>query len=223
MNNLANIFSKDRVAIFNDAVIAIAITLLVLEVRPQLSGALTNNDVWLEMRRLLPALLSLTFSFWTISRLWIGNLQFFKAIRVMDLTTLQYNLLFLFIIALLPFSSEVLASTHLMAATASIYGGTVAIASLVEAAMWNRLLHSELREVGTSELAVFYRVLQYEVSGLIFAISIPLAFISPYISVAVWITLGFTRLFNERSAESIRKFEDHFTHRRTRAQTLRDV
>ncbi len=211
-------FSKERVAAFGDAVIAIAITLLVLDIHPDLTNVATNRGVWQELLRLTPNILAFVFSFWVIARLWIGNQLFFQSLATLDMRTLQYYILFLFVIVAIPFPTGLLAASHLMHATIVLYAGTMAVASTIQALMWYRLLTPTYRAANATEYFVFYRVLQYGWSAVVFVISIPLAFIHPYVGIGFWVLFGFTRMFTERSAESLKEFEEVYLRRKSKVE-----
>lgn len=210
------IFNKDRVSIFSDAVIAIAITLLVLDIRPEAGDLTSNHAVWHEVRRLLPNILAFILSFWVISRFWVTNQLFFNATSKLDMRTMQFNTFFLFIVALLPFPTTLLAASHVTQASVIIYAALLALASLTQALMWERLLVADRRTPGTTESAVLYRVEQYSASTLIFIISIGVSYLNVYAAVVFWVLFGFTRLFGERSDESMQRIEKRFVRSRRR-------
>ncbi|MEP6616064.1 MAG: TMEM175 family protein [Ginsengibacter sp.] len=100
-------FQVDRIAFFSDAIIAIAITLLVLEIKIPSVG---QNTSWHDVRtvytnKLLFPLLSLFFSFFIIGRLWMRHHELFEHVINYNRLLIRYNLYFLFSIVLLPVST----------------------------------------------------------------------------------------------------------------------
>src|SRR6266700_1994358 len=100
-------FQVDRIAFFSDAIIAIAITLLVLEIK---IPAIGKNASWNELRtvyskQLIFPLLGMLFSFFMIGRLWIRHHELFEYITSYNNMLIRYNLYFLFSIVLLPVST----------------------------------------------------------------------------------------------------------------------
>ena len=95
-----------RVLAFSDAVFAIAITLLTinLEVRPGLHGAAFVAA----LHQLLPALGAYALSFLILSQLWLAHHRIFGVIARVDDVVLRSNLLFLGLIALMPFPVRLL-------------------------------------------------------------------------------------------------------------------
>ncbi|MEC3952807.1 TMEM175 family protein [Nocardia sp. CDC153] len=95
-----------RVEAFSDGVMAIAITLLVLEIRlPETEG----GDLWHELTGLWPSYLAYAGSFLTVGVIWLCHHRFFARIRTMDGLLHCGNLLLLFAVAFLPFPTAVLA------------------------------------------------------------------------------------------------------------------
>lgn len=98
----------ERLAFFSDAVFAIAITLLVIEIKlPPLAEA---NDVGLlqALGELTPHYVGFFVSFFVIGRFWIGHHQLFGLIKGSDSILVWRNLLFLLTIAFMPFPTAIL-------------------------------------------------------------------------------------------------------------------
>ncbi|WP_158675712.1 TMEM175 family protein [Nocardia stercoris] len=95
-----------RVETFSDGVMAIAITLLVLEIRLPDTG---TGDLFHQLVALWPSYLAYAGSFLTIGVLWLCHHRFFGRIRRMDGLLHTGNLLLLLAVAFLPFPTAVLA------------------------------------------------------------------------------------------------------------------
>ncbi|MGW4249444.1 TMEM175 family protein [Nocardia sp. NPDC004722] len=127
-----------RVEAFSDGVMAIAITLLVLEIRlPETEG----GDLWRELTGLWPSYLAYAGSFLTIGVLWLCHHRFFSRIRRMDGLLHCGNLLLLLAVAFLPFPTTVLAhhledgGSNAKVATA-FYGVVGALQAVAWFVMW---------------------------------------------------------------------------------------
>jgi uncharacterized membrane protein len=97
-------FQIDRIAFFSDAVIAIAITLLTLEVKIPDFGI---NAGWHQIKveygqTLTRQLAALLICFWTIGSLWIRHHELYEYIINIDIKIIKVNLYFLFSIILMP-------------------------------------------------------------------------------------------------------------------------
>ena len=134
--------SKGRLEAFSDGVIAIAITLLVLELgvpRPESPGTLAHKlaEQW-------PSYAAYVVSFVTIGVIWINHHAMLRRVQTVDHSVLIHNLLLLMLIAVLPWTTALLAEylreddgQHLAAA---IYGGSLLAMALSFFAMQRYLL-----------------------------------------------------------------------------------
>ncbi|HEX4525853.1 MAG TPA: TMEM175 family protein [Gaiellaceae bacterium] len=123
----------ERLETFSDGVFAIAATLLILEIQLPGAGSVTH-----ELLRLWPSYLAYTISFLTIGIMWINHHSLFKQIDRVDRTFLAINVVFLMVIAFLPFPTSVLASHlhHDAKAATFFYGLTNVLMAVVFNAVW---------------------------------------------------------------------------------------
>lgn len=98
-------FDKARVISFSDAVFSIAMTLLVLEVViPSYKEIQTGNTLRILQNR-IPSFIGLVVSFMVTALYWIAHMRIIKYVSTIDSKILWYNILLLFFIVLLPFST----------------------------------------------------------------------------------------------------------------------
>jgi len=126
-------FPADRMIIFSDAVMAVAITLLVLDLK--LPEGVTDAQLPSVLQGSLHAFGVYALSFIVIGLLWMGHHEQFSYIRRVDGVMLWLNLFFLMTIGLIPFVTSLL-SDHGTALATSLYAGTLVMTSLLSAAMW---------------------------------------------------------------------------------------
>ena len=114
----------NRLEAFSDGVFAIAITLLVLEIKVPPPGTAFG----MELFRLWPSYLAYVVSFLVIGAIWINHHAMFRHIVRVDDTLLLLNVLHLMLIAFLPFPTAVIAQAFHRGtdepAAAAFYGGT---------------------------------------------------------------------------------------------------
>lgn len=96
-------FQLERLAFFSDAVFAIAITLLIIEVRIPAGTPDTEAGVAQALVDLIPQYIGFLVSFFVIGRFWIGHHRVFGRLSRIDDTLVARNLLFLMTIAFMPF------------------------------------------------------------------------------------------------------------------------
>ena len=96
-------FQLERLAFFSDAVFAIAITLLIIEVRVPAGTPDTERSLAQALVDLIPQYIGFFVSFFVIGRFWIGHHRVFGRLKRIDDTLIWRNLLFLMTIAFMPF------------------------------------------------------------------------------------------------------------------------
>jgi uncharacterized membrane protein len=172
----------DRVVFFSDAVFAIAITLLIvdLKVTGESSRANLHNNIF--------QILGFVISFAVIGIFWLGHHTMFRYIEAFDRPLIVLNLLFLGTIAFLPYPTQLLFSTSNKQETAVIfYAACAAAGGLAEAAIW---LQATRPSRGLAPLVGprFRRnfLLRILPAPAMFLISIPVAFIPPNAVLAVY-------------------------------------
>jgi len=126
----------ERLVFFSDAVFAIAITLLALEIRlPAVEGNLNNADLTAALLGLWPKYLGYGISFLVIGFVWVGHHRKFRYIRDIDSNLLMLNLLLLMTIAFIPFPAAVLSEYGNRTATI-FYALVMALTGLFSTALW---------------------------------------------------------------------------------------
>ena len=108
----------ERLIFFSDAVFAIAITLLALEIQlPVDATSLTNQQLFVSLMSIWPKYLSFFISFMVIGNFWIAHHRRYRFITRYDTRLLLLNLLVLMSIAFIPFPTAVLSENSNRTAT----------------------------------------------------------------------------------------------------------
>jgi uncharacterized membrane protein len=176
----------ERLMFFSDAVFAIAITILVLDIHLPSGVDLASGDQLLSsLLALWPKYLAYLISFLVIGLYWMNHHHKFLFIKKFDHLLLSLNLLFLMVIAFIPFPTAVMSETINM--TSSIfYALVMAAAGVLLAVLW---LHATRRQV-LFDLHLSRQQRWREATGplaiaLIFLLSIGVAYVD----------LGLVRIF----------------------------
>jgi uncharacterized membrane protein len=104
-----NEFLIERIAFFSDAVFAIAITLMIIEIHPpKIDAGDSAEVVWHKFRELMPEFLGLIVSFMLIAGSWFRHHSLFKYVDNYDFRFMAINMCLLFTIILFPFSTSFL-------------------------------------------------------------------------------------------------------------------
>jgi uncharacterized membrane protein len=107
-------FQIERLAFFSDAVFAIAITLLIIEVHPKVYGPeVSFAEALKEFLELLPELVAVVVSFFLISMHWRRHHQLFGVLKNYDPTLITLNFFALLSVIFIPFSTGFVAKNWL--------------------------------------------------------------------------------------------------------------
>jgi uncharacterized membrane protein len=181
--------STNRLEAFSDGVFAIAITLLVLEIRVPPPGF--GESLGQELLAQWPSYAAFVVSFLTIGIIWINHHAMVRRLRRADHSILVWNLLLLMTVSALPFTTALMAAylkeSNGETLAAAIYSGSFLLMGIVFAGMNRHILFErvEYLEDGLGEPARRL-TLKRAVAGLIpYAIATAVAPISPYLTIAI--------------------------------------
>ena len=174
-----------RIVAFTDGVMAVAITLLVLNIDvPNVK----RDDLGAALVDLLPSFAAYVFSFALVGRFWVVHHSLFERLRAFDATLMALNLLFLAAIALIPFATDLLDEYSQESIAAAVFGTVLGVAALINWLMHVHIIRAGLVETAhRDETAVFASPLAFGLAG-VFLVSVPLAFVSPHIAQALWLS-----------------------------------
>ncbi len=176
----------DRVVFFSDAVFAIAITLLAVNLRVP-SGKFGAGH---QLRLAIPHITSFVISFVVIALFWVGHHGIFRYITALDRSMIMLNLLFLGSIAFLPYPTDLLSASSGQIAATVFYASCGAFAGLCETAIWLRAItaHTSLVSPETSRIRKLF-LLRIARVPAVFLLSIPIAFVSVSGAMYFWILI----------------------------------
>lgn len=172
--------------LFSDAVIAIAITLLVLDLRvSEVAGA----DLQHQLLEVVPNILSFLASFAVIGLFWEAHHRLFLYVDGYDRTLLWLNLLFLMLLAFLPFPTAVLGK-HWSLLAIVVYAATLTATGLVRVLILRYVVARNFLAAGTDPLLIKIERWRAAAVPAIFALSIGAAFIRTELAPICWILLA---------------------------------
>jgi uncharacterized membrane protein len=183
--------STGRLEAFSDGVIAVAITLLVLDIKVPPPPLKPGTSLARELIHHWPVYAAYVTSFLTIGIIWINHHVMIGRLREADRTILFLNLLLLMSIAALPFATSLMAAylreengQHLAAA---VYGGAFLVMGVFFAALNTHILLAKHHRLARP-LSIERRrqILSRSVAGVIpYAIATALAAVSSYATLAI--------------------------------------
>jgi uncharacterized membrane protein len=175
-------YGLGRIASFSDAVMAIAITL--------------------QLAALTPRIISFVISFAVIGVYWSSHHRDFGYIRRYDARLILLNLVFLFFIAIMPFVASLQGQYSFVPLAMAAYAGAVVGTGFSIGGIWwyatyrHRLVDEDL-DAGF----IRTRSLVALVVPIIFALSIPSAWVSPVLTLAIWWIAPFASIAALRALE----------------------
>ena len=183
-----------RLEAFTDAVIAIVITILVLELRvphePELAA----------LRDVVPVFLTYVLSFVYLGIYWNNHHHMMVLTERVNGKILWANLHLLFWLSLVPFTTAWMGETDFAASPTAVYGVDLLLAAIAYFILQTAIIAEEGRD---SRLrAALGRDLKGKISPLLYLAAIPLAFVSPWIALAVYVLVALMWLVPDRRIES---------------------
>ena len=161
-NELKKEFQLERLILFSDAVFAIAITLLVIEIKiPEIhEKPVTENAVLHKLAELIPKFVGFLVSFLLIGQYWIVHHRMFSFVINFTDRLIWLNILFLFAIALMPFSTGFYSEYVLRGVVTPVifYTANITLLGLANFLMWRYLSNQKnnLTENLTPALAKYF-------------------------------------------------------------------
>jgi TMEM175 potassium channel family protein len=184
---------KGRLEAFSDGVIAIIITIMVLELK------VPHGTEPAALRPLWPVFLSYILSFVYLGIYWNNHHHLLQATERIGGNVLWANLHLLFWLSLVPFVTAWMGENHFAPAPTALYGLVLLLAAI---AYWI-LLRTLLRTHGPHSLlaTAVGRDLKGNLSPLLYLIAIPLAFVREWIAGALYVTVALIWLIPDRRIE----------------------
>jgi len=194
MPSRAPSLTTQRLEALSDGVIAIAATLLVLEIGRVEVGP--HEDLLDAIGALWPSYLAYIVSFTVIGLIWVAHHSMFERISSVDRRLLFLNLALLLGIGFIPWPTSVLAdfiqddNINASVATA-LYSVVMTIIGIVFVGMWAHLVrHPELTIDSVTERQLRRSLRLACVSPLVYGATIGLAFLSPYVCLVIYAVLA---------------------------------
>jgi uncharacterized membrane protein len=199
-----NRWGTGRVEAFSDGVFAIAITLLVLEIRVPESSF---HDLWAGIAHQWPAYLAYATSFLTIGGIWLGHHAIFRRLQYVDDRIMRLNLLLLMVVAFLPYPTRLLAEAihdkDAERAAVIFYGGILLVISLLLAAIWASIARNrDLLKPEVTEQEVNAILLATTPNIGFYVVVIVLAFVAPRVAAFGFLVTAVVAVLRARSDET---------------------
>ncbi|HSE16755.1 MAG TPA: TMEM175 family protein [Pyrinomonadaceae bacterium] len=184
--------STGRMEAFSDGVIAIIITIMVLELRAPHDTSLAG------LRPLIPVFGSYVMSFIFIGIYWSNHHHLLHVTEHIDGRALWANLHLLFWLSLIPFVTAWMGENNFAQWPVALYGCVLLLSAIAYTILVRVLLAAPGNELLASALGSDFKG---KVSMVFYVIAIPLAFVRPWLACAIYITVAATWLIPDRRIE----------------------
>lgn len=186
---------KGRLEAFSDGVIAILITIMVLELK------VPHGDNWEALRPLVPVLLSYLLSFVYLGIYWNNHHHMLHATQHVSGGVLWANLHLLFWLSLVPFVTNWAGENHFSALPTAMYGAVLLMAGFAYWIMQTTIVRIQGRD--SLLKAAVGRDLKGKTSLVLYAIAIPIAFYIQWLSGVIYLLVALLWLIPDRRIERV--------------------
>lgn len=187
--------TKTRLEAFSDGVIAIIITIMVLELK------VPHGAEWSDLAKLLPVFLSYVLSFIYVAIYWNNHHHLMHTCHRVDAAILWANAHLLFWLSLIPFATGWMGENHFARLPTAFYG----VALLMPALAYYLLQLAIIRKNGNDGLlaTALGRDLKGKLSPFAYVAGIAFAFYIPWVSLAIYVGIALIWLVPDRRIEKI--------------------
>jgi uncharacterized membrane protein len=187
---------KTRLEAFSDGVIAVIITIMVLEMK------VPHGSDWQSLQPLLPVFLSYVLSFVYIGIYWNNHHHMLHTVKRVNGSILWANLYLLFWLSLVPFVTGWMGENHFAALPTSLYGVVLLMAAVAYFILQSCIISASGGKDSLLAKAVG-KDRKGKVSPLMYAIAIPAAFWNQWLADALYVAVAVMWLIPDKRIERI--------------------
>lgn len=171
-----------RLEIFSDAVIAIAMTIMVLELR------IPDGGGWMDLEPLVPIFLAYVLSYIYLGIYWNNHHHLLHATDHVDGLIMWANLHLLFWLSLIPFTTGWMSETGFAMLPTALYGTVLLFGTLAYYLLQKAILaHCDSNNLLRKAIESLWKE---EISIVLYLVAIPAAFFYPWVSVGIYILVA---------------------------------
>jgi uncharacterized membrane protein len=199
---------KERVVFFSDAVFAIAITLLAIDIRLP-AGTYTEDTLLSQLGQMAPEIFAFALSFAVIALFWLGHFRTFRWIERVSSRLVILNFLFLAFVVLVPFPTSVIAHEGSLVAAVVFYAAYVGVTAFLSTGLWLLARREGLLDPAITSEISRHVVIRSLAVPVLFTVSIPVGIlVGPFWAMAVWVVsffvqVGLARRFHLESSSGV--------------------
>lgn len=190
--------NKTRLEAFSDGVLAIIITIMVLEFK------IPHGSDWKNIQELFPTFISYGLSFSYIGIYWGNHHHLLHSVKHVTSGMMLANLNLLFWLSLIPFATGWMGENHFETNTVALYG-VVLLLSGIGYYILQKVVEKNSHDIEALRIAFKISNRKGIISQIAYIVSIPLAFVNEYISFAIFILTSIMWLIPDKNIEKALK------------------
>ena len=186
--------TKGRLEAFSDGVIAVLITILVLELK------VPHGGDWDALAPLVPVTCGYVLSFIFLGIYWNNHHHMLHVTERINGKILWANLHLLFWLSLIPFATGWMGESHMAPAPTAFYGAVLLLAGVAYLILQTAII---AHQGPKSKLAAAVgRDLKGKLSAVLYAVAIPVALFRPWVAAGIYLVVALTWLVPDRRIEA---------------------
>jgi uncharacterized membrane protein len=186
--------NKNRIEAFSDGVMAIIITIMILEIKAPERSDLAS------LLPLIPVFLSYVLSFLYVGIYWNNHHHMFQVVKKINGSVLWLNTILLFWLSLIPFATSWIGGQSFSTVPIACYGFILLMCAISYILLQNKIIQLEGND------SVLHRAVEKDKKGKISMVcyisAIPLAFVSPVISGILYIFVALMWIIPDKRIEN---------------------
>jgi uncharacterized membrane protein len=186
--------NKSRIEAFSDGVMAIIITIMILEIKAPESSTIAS------LLPLIPVFLSYVLSFIYVGIYWNNHHHMFQAVKKIDGSVLWFNTMLLFWLSLIPFATSWIGGQSFSTIPIACYGFILLMCAISYTLLQNKIIKLEGND------SILHHAVEKDKKGktslICYISAIPLAFVSPIISGILYIFVALMWIVPDKRIEN---------------------
>lgn len=186
---------KNRLEAFSDGVLAIIITIMILEIK------IPHGDELISLRPLIPKLISYILSFTYIGIYWNNHHHLFHTVEKVSGTIMWLNMALLFSLSLLPFATDWMGENHFTQWPVVVYGVTLIIPGITYYLLSQSIIALHGKD------SVLAKAVGKDIKGILslvlYLIGIGLSFVHPMLGFVIYVLVAMMWFIPDRRIERI--------------------
>jgi uncharacterized membrane protein len=186
--------NKNRIEAFSDGVMAIIITIMILEIKAPEHSTIGS------LLPLIPVFLSYVLSFIYVGIYWNNHHHMFQVVKKIDGSVLWFNTMLLFWLSLIPFATSWIGGQSFSSVPMACYGFILLMCAISYTLLQNKIIKLEGKD------SILHHAVEKDNKGKISLVcyisAIPLAFVSPILSGILYIFVALMWIVPDKRIEN---------------------